>query len=93
MSGPYDNWSHLILYTSLHNDDVIRCSPQLADGAGASTTRLSQDKTLLTFTSSNWNIAQTVTITAVNDYTARGADTFYIDFQVLSGDAGVYPLI
>ena len=31
-----------------------------------------------------------MTITAVNDYTARGSDTFFIDFQVLSGDSN-YP--
>ncbi|MBI2448586.1 hypothetical protein HYV44_03480 [Candidatus Microgenomates bacterium] len=40
----------------------------------------------LTFTSSNWNVPQTVTVTAVNDTTVEGAHTGNISYGVTSSD-------
>ncbi len=41
----------------------------------------------LTFTSANWNIAQSVTVTAVDDAVAEGAHTGSVGFTVTSADA------
>ena len=42
----------------------------------------------LTFTSANWNVAQTVTVNAVNDTVGEGAHTGVIQHLVTSADAG-----
>ncbi len=44
------------------------------------------DPASLTFTSANWNVAQTVTVTGVDDPTADGDVVFNISFVVTSGD-------
>ncbi len=48
--------------------------------------QVSVNKTTLTFTTSNWNVAQTVTVTAVNDQIAEGSHTGTITHAVSSGD-------
>ncbi|MCC6124179.1 MAG: FG-GAP repeat protein, partial [Pirellulales bacterium] len=48
--------------------------------------QVSVDKTTLTFTSSNWNVAQTVTVSAVNDQVVEGNHTGAIVHQVSSSD-------
>ncbi|MDZ8056324.1 MAG: malectin domain-containing carbohydrate-binding protein [Aulosira sp. ZfuVER01] len=48
--------------------------------------QLSFDKTTLTFTPTNWNIAQTVTVTAVNDTAVEGTQTVNITHTVSSSD-------
>ena len=45
------------------------------------------DATTLTFTAANWNIAQTVTITAANDSMGEGKHTGVIKHTVTSADA------
>jgi len=42
----------------------------------------------LTFTPANWNVAQTVTVTAVNDAIVEGTHTGNISFAVTSADTG-----
>jgi subtilisin family serine protease len=49
-------------------------------------TQLTTDKTSLTFTPTNWNIAQTVTLTAINDTTPEGTKTVNITHTVTSTD-------
>jgi len=49
--------------------------------------QVSVDKTTLTFTTSNWNVAQTVTVTAVDDTVAEGDHTGTISYTVASSDA------
>jgi large repetitive protein len=46
----------------------------------------------LTFTSGNWNVAQTVTVTAVNDAVVEGAGTATVSHSVASSDSS-YNLI
>jgi hypothetical protein len=58
----------------------------IAGNNDALITRLSLDKALLTFDQNNYNTPQTVTITAVNDYIARGKGTFSITPSSLSAD-------
>lgn len=41
----------------------------------------------LTFTAANWNVAQTVTVSAVDDFVAEGAHTGSIAFSTASSDA------
>jgi uncharacterized cupredoxin-like copper-binding protein len=55
--------------------------------AVAPSSQVTVDKTTLTFTPSNWNVAQTVTVTAVNDNVAEGAHTGTITHNVTSTDA------
>jgi hypothetical protein len=55
--------------------------------AVAPSSQVSVDKTTLTFTPSNWNVAQTVTVTAVNDNVAEGAHTGTITHTAASSDA------
>lgn len=40
------------------------------------------DSATLTFTSANWNIAQTVTVTGVDDVLSDGAQSFDIDLDI-----------
>jgi fibronectin type 3 domain-containing protein len=49
--------------------------------------QVSVDKTSLVFTPANWNVAQTVTVTAVNDSVAEGNHTGTITHTVSSTDA------
>ena len=49
--------------------------------------QLSVSPASLTFTSANWNVAQTVTVTAVNDAVAEGAHTGTVAFTTTSADA------
>ena len=49
--------------------------------------QVSVDKTTLTFTPSNWNVAQTVTVTAVDDHIVEGNHTGTITHTVASSDA------
>ena len=49
--------------------------------------QVSVDKTSLVFTTANWNTAQTVTVTAVNDSVVEGAHTGTITHAVTSADA------
>jgi uncharacterized delta-60 repeat protein len=48
--------------------------------------QITTDKTTLTFTSTNWNIAQIVTVTAVDDTTTEGTQTANITQTVTSTD-------
>nr|WP_244329378.1 Calx-beta domain-containing protein [Tolypothrix sp. PCC 7910] len=48
--------------------------------------QITTDKTTLTFTPTNWNIAQTVTVTAVNDTIPEGNHTSTITHTVTSTD-------
>ncbi|MGJ5628279.1 malectin domain-containing carbohydrate-binding protein [Nostoc sp. CALU 1950] len=48
--------------------------------------QLSANKTSLTFTAANWNVAQTVTISAVNDNVAEGAQTANITHTITTTD-------
>ncbi len=48
--------------------------------------QVSVNKTTLTFTTSNWNVAQTVTVSAVNDQIVEGNHTGTITHAVSSGD-------
>jgi Ca2+-binding RTX toxin-like protein len=48
--------------------------------------QITTDKTTLTFTAANWNIAQTVTVTAVNDTIPEGNYTSTISHSVSSTD-------
>lgn len=50
-------------------------------------TQVTLNRTTLTFTSLNWNTAQTVTVTAVNDAVAEGAHTGVISLTASSTDA------
>jgi hypothetical protein len=50
------------------------------------TAQLSTDKTNVTFTSANWSNAQTVAVTAVDDFTDEGAHLGLITHTVTSGD-------
>jgi Subtilase family/Calx-beta domain/SdrD B-like domain/Domain of unknown function (DUF4114)/Bacterial cadherin-like domain len=49
-------------------------------------TQITTDKTTLTFTSTNWNTAQTVTVTAVDDTTTEGIQTANITQTITSTD-------
>jgi hypothetical protein len=48
--------------------------------------QVSVDKTVLTFTASNWNVAQTVTISALDDHLSTGPRIGTISHQVASSD-------
>ena len=50
--------------------------------------QISADKTILTFDASNWNIAQTVTLTAINDDVTEGIHYSRISHVVTSNDLG-----
>ncbi|MFN8528686.1 MAG: hypothetical protein U0670_08760 [Anaerolineae bacterium] len=50
-------------------------------------TQVTPDLTPLTFTTANWNQAQTVTVTAIDDAVAEGAHTGSVAFAVSSADA------
>ena len=50
--------------------------------------QLSVAPSTLTFTPANWNVAQTVTVTAVDDFVVEGAHTGTISFALTSTDAG-----
>ncbi|MBW4561106.1 MAG: PQQ-dependent sugar dehydrogenase [Mojavia pulchra JT2-VF2] len=49
--------------------------------------QISANKTSLTFTPANWNVAQTVTISAVNDNVAEGAQTANITHTITTTDS------
>lgn len=49
---------------------------------------LTSSATTLTFTAANWNTAQTVTITAVDDTEVEGAETAIITHSTVSADMG-----
>ncbi|MEB3337699.1 MAG: choice-of-anchor I family protein [Leptolyngbyaceae bacterium] len=51
------------------------------------TAQTTTNPTTLTFTTANWNVAQTVTVTAVNDATQEGAHTGNITHTAASSDA------
>ncbi len=50
-------------------------------------TQLATSATTVTFTPANWNIAQTVTVTAIDDTVVEGSHTGTINHTVTSGDA------
>ncbi len=54
----------------------------VAAGGGAA-----GSSTTLTFTPQNWNVAQTVTVTAVNDTLVEGSETASVTFTLASTDA------
>ena len=56
------------------------------DGNGASTSRIAWQSQLFTFTAANYGVNQTATISAINDYIARGEASFSASPQVLSAD-------
>lgn len=77
--------SYTLALNSVPNADVsVTVDPDaqtdLGAGAGNSIT--------LTFTPANWNIAQTVTVSAVNDTVAEGAHISTITHTAASSDAG-----
>ena len=76
--GATDSYS-VVLTSQPTANVVVTVSPN---------SQVSVDKTTLTFTSSNWNVAQTVTVTAVNDSVAQGTHTGTISHTVASSDAG-----
>jgi hypothetical protein len=49
--------------------------------------QVSTDITTLTFTAANWNVAQTVTVTAINDTVGEFTNTGVINYTVTSTDA------
>ena len=51
---------------------------------GADGTDLSVDKTTLTFTTTTWETAQTVTVTAVEDELSEGDESFTVTHTVTS---------
>ena len=51
---------------------------------------VSVDKTTLTFTTTTWSAAQTVTVTATDDATNEGSETFTLTHTVASTDDTVY---
>lgn len=53
----------------------------------ATGTQVTLSSSSLTFTPANWNVAQTVTVTAVDDAVVEGAHSDAISFTVTSGDA------
>ena len=53
----------------------------------ATGTQVTLSSTNLTFTPANWNVAQTVTVTAVDDAVVEGAHSDTISFTVTSADA------
>jgi hypothetical protein len=53
----------------------------------ATGTQITLSSTSLTFTPANWNVAQTVTVTAVDDAVVEGAHGDTISFTVTSADA------
>ena len=44
----------------------------------------------LTFTTTNWNTRQALTVTAVDDNIDRDGDSFMVDFEIMSGDGANY---
>lgn len=58
------------------------------DIAISSGDQVTTDPTALTFTTGNWDTAQTVTVSAVDDAVAEGLHTDDITHAVTSGDAG-----
>ncbi|WP_157943276.1 esterase-like activity of phytase family protein [Nostoc sp. CENA543] len=75
--GATDTYT-VILNTQPTNDVIININP------GTQTTT---NPTSLTFTAANWNIAQTVTVTAVNDAIAEGTHTGTIQHTATSSDS------
>ncbi|WP_256872037.1 Calx-beta domain-containing protein [Nostoc sp. TCL26-01] len=75
--GNTDSYT-LVLRTQPTADVTITLNPG---------SQITTDKTTLTFTSANWNIPQTVTVTAVNDTIPEGNHTSSISHSVSSIDA------
>jgi hypothetical protein len=71
--------SYTVVLTSQPTANVVIT----ASASGQATVSLST----LTFTTSNWNTPQTVTVTAVNDFVAEGTHTATITHSISSTDA------
>ena len=68
-----------VVLNSAPNNDVV------IDVVSTDTTEASVDKSTLTFTTGNWNSAQTVTITGVDDALVDGSQTVTIALTINSG--------
>ena len=70
-------------------DVVVTVSGHTGSGASLSGTSLSADN-VLTFTTADWSIAQTVTVTGTDDDTAEGDETVTLAHAVASTDDTAY---
>ena len=70
-------------------DVVVTVSGHAGSGASLSGTSLSADNEL-TFTTADWSIAQTVTVTGTDDDTAEGDETVTLAHAVASTDDSAY---
>ncbi len=62
----------------------------LTDNAGSPSTRATIDKASLTFTGATWNIAQTVTVSPVDDGVAAGDALVNINLNITTSDTSGY---
>ncbi|OUL34331.1 malectin domain-containing carbohydrate-binding protein [Nostoc sp. 106C] len=77
--GASDNYS-LVLNTKPTADVTVKLATSAAN-------QITTNKTSFTFTPTNWNVAQTVTVNAVDDTLAEGAQTVNITHTVTSTDS------
>lgn len=79
--------------TPAGDDTVVTVTLSLAGAPGqirlSDDNETNQETITLTFTSANWNVVQTVTVSAANDDTVEGFHTEYIRFDVSSADVDV----
>ncbi|OUL26907.1 hypothetical protein BV372_26140 [Nostoc sp. T09] len=78
--GASDSYSLVLSSQPTANVTITLATP-------APSNQLSFDKTTLTFTPTNWNTAQVVTVTAVNDTAVEGTQTVNIAHTVSSTDS------
>ncbi|KAB2940012.1 MAG: hypothetical protein F9K17_14415, partial [Phycisphaerae bacterium] len=83
-TGPTSDTYTVVLCSLPTADVVITVDPDAQTDVGAGAGAAIQ----LTFTAGNWNVAQTVTVTAVNDLIAEGAHNSTITHTAASGDGG-----
>lgn len=72
---------------------VLASAPTAAVTIGVSSTKTNEgtpDKTTLTFTTSNWNVAQTVTVTGVDDQLIDGAQAYQIRLAPATSSDSAY---
>ena len=70
-------------------DVTVTVSGHAGSGASLSGTSLSADN-VLTFTTANWDMAQTVTVTGTDDSTAEGDETVTLAHAIASTDDSAY---
>ncbi|MFM8284530.1 MAG: Ig-like domain-containing protein, partial [Planctomycetaceae bacterium] len=79
--GPSDTYQLVLTTPPTTTVDIV-----LEHGAGQVTALATNGETFLRFTPSNWNVPQTVVVTAVNDTLVEGPHRAYVTHRIVTSD-------